>query len=183
MTIRNPPRMATSILKRFAGAPDEPLVGDLFEEYQRRRSALWYWFQVIAAIGVGAWHDLRRHKLVAVGAILTGAAIVDVPFLILISTPAARLANVPIPVSIEIIAAQLLMMLAAMTGGFVVSRLFPLQRGVAVLSLALALVAEGAVLLPGLVGAPLTTLAGITLLYSLSAIVGGSVSPAPSRLA
>jgi hypothetical protein len=155
----------------------------LFEEYQRRRSPLWYWFQVIAAIGVGAWHDLRGHKLVAVGAMLTGAAIVDVPFLILISTPAARLANVPIPVSIEIIAAQLLMMLAAMTGGFVVSRLFPLQRGVAVLSLALALVAEGAVLLPGGWALLSRHSRGITLLYSLSAIVGGSVSPAPSRLA
>jgi hypothetical protein len=183
MTICDPPRMATSILKRFASAPDEPMVGDLFEEYQRRRSTLWYWFQVLAAIGVGAWHDLRPHKFVAVGAILTGAVIVDGPFLILISTPAARFASLPIPVSIKIIAAQLLMMLAAMTGGLVVSRLFPLHRGVAVLSLALALAAEGAVLLPRLLDAPLTAVAGITLLYSLLAIVGGSVSPGRSRLA
>jgi hypothetical protein len=167
--------MATSILKRFANTSDEPLVGDLFEEYQRRGSPLWYWVQVIAAIGVGAWHDLPRQKLVAIGAILTGTVIVGVPYLILISTPAARLASLPIPVSIEIIAAQLVMTLAAMTSGLVVSRLFPLRRGVAVLSLALALVVEGAVLLPR-PDAPLTTVAEMTLLYSLAAIVGGSLS-------
>jgi hypothetical protein len=183
MTIHQPPRLATSILKRLASATDEALVGDLFEEYQRRRSRLWYSYQVLTAIGVGAWHDLRTHRLVAIGAILVGVAIVDVPFLVLISTPAARLARLPIPVSIEIIAAQLLMMLAAMTGGWVVSRLFPLRRGVAVLSLALALVVEGAVLLPRLWDASLMAVAEMTLLYSLTAIVGGAVSPSRSRLA
>jgi len=183
MTIHQPPRMATSILKRLASPPDEALVGDLFEEYQRRRSSLWYWSQVIAAIAVGAWHDLPRHKLVAIGAILAGAVVVGVPFQVLISTPAARLANLPVPVSVQVIAAQLLMMLAAMTGGWVVSRLFPLHRGVAVLSLSLALVVEGAVLLPRLSDVSLTVVAQMTLLYSLTAIVGGSLSPPPSQSA
>jgi hypothetical protein len=168
--------MATSLLKRLASATDEALVGDLFEEYQRRRSPVWYWFQVIAAIGLGAWHDLPRHKLVAIGAILTGVVIVDVPFFFLISTPAARFANLPIPVWAQIIAAQLIMMLAAMTGGLVVSRLFPLRRGVAVLSLAVALVIQTAVLFSLLADARVTTIMEMALLYSLAAIVGGSVS-------
>ncbi len=44
-----PPRLAVYLLHRFL--PDnEPLVGDLLEEFDRRRSRAWFWKQAISAI-------------------------------------------------------------------------------------------------------------------------------------
>jgi hypothetical protein len=48
MTPRHPPRLAVLLLKRFAA--NEPLAGDLHEEYLAGRSSIWYWRQVIAAV-------------------------------------------------------------------------------------------------------------------------------------
>lgn len=49
MTNRRLPRLALALLERFV--PDsEPLAGDLVEEFAARRSALWLWWQVLAAI-------------------------------------------------------------------------------------------------------------------------------------
>jgi hypothetical protein len=46
-----PPAMATWILKHLVmGDRNEALEGDLLEEFQRRRSASWYWRQVLGAI-------------------------------------------------------------------------------------------------------------------------------------
>jgi hypothetical protein len=42
---------------------DGPLVGDLMEEYGRRRSALWLWRQVAVALATGAWSDLQRQPV------------------------------------------------------------------------------------------------------------------------
>ena len=52
MTGKQPPALATWILKRTARA-NEPLIGDLLEEYQRGRSAVWYWRQVLTTVIVG----------------------------------------------------------------------------------------------------------------------------------
>lgn len=66
MTPVQPPRMATWLLKRLASGPHrQSLAGDLVEQYQRRRSARWYWWQVLVAIVTGAIHDLRMHPIVA----------------------------------------------------------------------------------------------------------------------
>jgi len=47
----NPPTMATWMLKHLVlGDRNEALEGDLLEEFQRRRSASWYWRQVLGAI-------------------------------------------------------------------------------------------------------------------------------------
>jgi hypothetical protein len=46
---RRPPRLALALVARFV--PDgEPLIGDLQEEYERRRSRLWLWSQSLAAV-------------------------------------------------------------------------------------------------------------------------------------
>jgi hypothetical protein len=46
-----PPTLATWMLKHLVlGDRNEALEGDLLEEFQRRRSASWYWRQVIGAI-------------------------------------------------------------------------------------------------------------------------------------
>ena len=51
MTARRPPRMARWLVEHFASSYQrEALVGDLFEEYQRGRSRLWYWRQVGLAV-------------------------------------------------------------------------------------------------------------------------------------
>ncbi len=49
MTSIAPPRIAAYLLKRFL-LHDEALVGDLFEEFGRRRSRRWLWRQVVAAV-------------------------------------------------------------------------------------------------------------------------------------
>ena len=52
MTRPPTPRLALAVLERFV--PDgRSLAGDLSEEFQRRRSRTWLWWQVLAAIAVG----------------------------------------------------------------------------------------------------------------------------------
>src|SRR5262245_110483 len=139
MTIHRPPRLAAWFLKRLgATAVEEALIGDLLEEYQARRSPVWYWRQVAAAIVVGALRDLRHHPAVPIGAIVTGLLIIGTPVFLLISTSAAALSNVPLPVPVEIIA-QLIIVGAALLSGWIVSRLFGAHRAIAVLSLAAAI--------------------------------------------
>lgn len=51
MTAQEPPRLAVYLLHRFCS--NEPLAGDLIEEFAVRRSRLWFWSQVVVAIVVG----------------------------------------------------------------------------------------------------------------------------------
>jgi hypothetical protein len=51
MTTREPPRFALALLERLV--PDSAfLAGDLTEEYQRRQSRCWLWWEVLAAIAI-----------------------------------------------------------------------------------------------------------------------------------
>jgi hypothetical protein len=73
LTISQPPRFAGRLLKRLVPGQDhDVLIGDLNEEYQRGRSTTWYLLQILAAIVVGTWRDLRANPLVAVRAAVTG---------------------------------------------------------------------------------------------------------------
>jgi hypothetical protein len=73
VTIDRPPRFAGRLLKRLVPGQDhDVLLGDLNEEYQRGRSKTWYFLQILAAIVVGSWKDLRAHKIVAARAVATG---------------------------------------------------------------------------------------------------------------
>jgi hypothetical protein len=56
MTSKEPPRLALALLHRF-GPDNEALAGDLVEEFQRRRSRLWLWRQVIAAIAIATFRS------------------------------------------------------------------------------------------------------------------------------
>jgi hypothetical protein len=54
------------------GPSDEALTGDLVEGYRSHRSRVWYWREVIAAIVVGAFTEVRTHKFLASRAIAIG---------------------------------------------------------------------------------------------------------------
>ena len=47
-----PPRLALALLSRFV-PEQEALIGDLLEEYELRRSRLWFWRQTLVALVVG----------------------------------------------------------------------------------------------------------------------------------
>src|SRR5262245_37734033 len=73
MTSKEPPRIATWILKHFGSGPNnDALMGDLAEEYQHKDSALWYWRQTLKAIPVSLFREIRSHKLIAARAMVTG---------------------------------------------------------------------------------------------------------------
>jgi hypothetical protein len=73
MTLRHPPQFAGRLLKRLVPAQDhDVLLGDLYEEYQRGRSVVWYWLQILAAIVVCWWRDVRNNPLVVTRAVITG---------------------------------------------------------------------------------------------------------------
>ena len=71
--MRQPPRIATWMLKHFGSGPDiETLLGDLAEQYQRNGNAMWYWRQALKAIPVSSFKEIRAHKWIAARALLTG---------------------------------------------------------------------------------------------------------------
>lgn len=176
MTIHQPPRLATWILKRFGSTSiDDALVGDLFETYQTRYSPFWYWQQVTAAIVVGACRDVWNHLPVAIGAIVIGLFVAAVPVWLLQNTSAALLSNVPLPVWTLTLAAWLIVFGSALLSGWLVSVLFRAHRAAAVLSLAAALVVVNTILISATDLGPLA-LGGVILLDVLAAVGGGSLS-------
>jgi hypothetical protein len=89
MTFRRPPVVASWLLAHLTN-PDEGLVGDLIEEYQRHAarawySRAWYWRQVAIAITVGFVRGVWTYKLETVQAVFTGFAAMGVFYRIAIS--------------------------------------------------------------------------------------------------
>src|SRR5262245_9430774 len=69
----NTPASGARLLKRLVPGEDhDVLLGDLCEEYQHGRAAIWYWMQIAAAIAVSAWKQTRTRKSVVLGAIAAG---------------------------------------------------------------------------------------------------------------
>jgi hypothetical protein len=76
-----PPAIASWLLRRFAPGPDtDALAGDLFEHYQRGRSARWYWREVVVAIVAGTWFEIRQHSLRMFGAVAAAWLVTAVLF-------------------------------------------------------------------------------------------------------
>jgi len=60
-----PQSAATWMLEHLTPGPrNEALVGDLLEEFRERRSAAWYWRQVLSAIAVGCSREILNHRTV-----------------------------------------------------------------------------------------------------------------------
>jgi hypothetical protein len=75
MRSSQPPKLATWILQRFASGRDkEPLLGDLVEEYNSGRSRSWFWRQMITAVLVDSYSQVRIHYVLAARAIAVGMA-------------------------------------------------------------------------------------------------------------
>jgi len=73
MTSKQPPRIATWMLKHFgSGANIDAVLGDLAEQYLQKDSAMWYWRQAMSAIPVSFFKEIRGHKRIAARALLTG---------------------------------------------------------------------------------------------------------------
>jgi hypothetical protein len=70
--MRHPPAFGNWLLEQLAS--QEPLVGDLTEEYARGRSRAWYWKELLVAVLVGGFEDIREHKLVTLRAVAVGWA-------------------------------------------------------------------------------------------------------------
>ena len=73
MRSNEPPRMAAWLLRHLGCSPNnDSVIGDLIEQYRQGRSGIWYWRQVLAAILVGAVHDLAAHKMLALRTLMVG---------------------------------------------------------------------------------------------------------------
>lgn len=76
MRTSHPPVVATWLLEHLrSGNGNEPLTGDLMEEYRHGRSGAWYWRQSLVAILVSFCKEVRAHPLFAMKALATGWAI------------------------------------------------------------------------------------------------------------
>lgn len=83
------------LLKRLLPTQDiDALLGDIAEE-SRRRSWLWYWSQVVAAIVVGSWREARKHPFLAVRAVAIGLATLTIYFSI--AAAIARVISLTLP--------------------------------------------------------------------------------------
>jgi len=76
--VTSPPRIATWLITRTV--IDEGIVGDLLEHWQRGRSRMWYWRQVLSAIIIQTHREVHAHKAITVRAILTGWMVLLVLF-------------------------------------------------------------------------------------------------------
>jgi len=91
------PRLAAALLHRFSA--DQALIGDLLEEYERRRSRVWLWRQMAAAVAVGLTgraRDTRLHRWKATnltaaprGSAVGGLGLLALAVLIMIVLPQA----------------------------------------------------------------------------------------------
>jgi hypothetical protein len=71
--IHDVPSFATWLLQTFATGPNnENLAGDIAERYAAGRSRFWYWRQVLAAIFVSLFREVRSNGLMAIRALVVG---------------------------------------------------------------------------------------------------------------
>jgi hypothetical protein len=76
MKSSQPPSLATWLLEHVvARGQNEALAGDLLEDYNRGRSAAWYWRQVLIAITVSFSKELRSRWTTIVFAVVISGAV------------------------------------------------------------------------------------------------------------
>jgi hypothetical protein len=84
MTLRQPLRFGSRLLKRLVPAQNhDALLGDIAEE-RPRRSRFWYCSQLLAIVVVAPWRDVRSHPLMALRAVATGCVTLAAYFAIVL---------------------------------------------------------------------------------------------------
>src|SRR5262249_1290257 len=79
--IHDAPSFATWLLQTFATGPNsENLAGDIAERYAAGRSRIWYWRQVLAAIFVSLFREVRSNGFMAIRALVVGWSLVFFSF-------------------------------------------------------------------------------------------------------
>src|SRR5262245_27412273 len=73
MMAKQPPRLASWMLKHFGSGPDtDAVLGDLAEQYLQKDSGAWYWRQALSAIAVGFFREVRGQRRIAARSLLMG---------------------------------------------------------------------------------------------------------------
>lgn len=65
-----PPALATWLLEHARFTTTDVIAGNLLEEFNKGRSAAWYWRQALVAIVAGCASEVRHHRVLAARAIL-----------------------------------------------------------------------------------------------------------------
>lgn len=75
-TLTAPHKVARWLLTHFGCSPNnDAVIGDLDERYRTRRSAPWYWRQVLTALTMSFFNEILSNKLLAILALLQGGAV------------------------------------------------------------------------------------------------------------
>jgi hypothetical protein len=95
MNLRPAPRIPTWILTLLCAASDrDEVIGDLTEQYQRGRGAIWYWHQALFVVFTGLYRQAAATRITVgagVSLILTAAAL-----WVILLTPIWRILLVPV---------------------------------------------------------------------------------------
>jgi hypothetical protein len=76
---RSQPSSLILALLRFVASENEPLAGDLAEEWRRGRSGVWFWRQMLGALVVTAWAAWRTRTDEPAGLCLVARTPLDRP--------------------------------------------------------------------------------------------------------
>jgi len=71
--MRQPHALGAWLIDRFV--LNEPLAGDLAEEYAHGRSQVWCWKQVVSAVVLDGFSDIRGHKWLSLRAVVLGGVL------------------------------------------------------------------------------------------------------------
>jgi len=182
-----PPALATWLLEqaRFS-TTDGVIAGDLLEEFNRGRSAAWYWRQVLVAIVVGCATEVRHHRGLAARAILITWAI-NYGALTFGREVMIKLFGHGLLAYHPQLAHWAICFLGGLASGLIVALLHRGYRNAMLLTGAAALLAWAlmaiVILKAGSLRHPLLQIAGATIVYYLVALtgfaIGGLFTPAP----
>jgi hypothetical protein len=100
---------------------DTALVGDLLEERELGRSAIWYWCQVLIAVWAAVWCPIRDHKVLALRAVATGFA-TEYVFIFAWKYLSPDGPDLPLVSIVSVIVNLSLVLLTQMAAGWVVAR-------------------------------------------------------------
>src|SRR6202008_4743928 len=144
MTPRQPPHLATLLIRHWTA--NDPLAGDLHEEYQAGRTDAWYWRQALAAV-VAEWRGMDIHELFAAKglfmqcvmlALISICAVFSVKLIGVVILDEAIMYTLIGPYGMRELSRLVLSFAVAVPTGVMIARLHERSRGSAVVAFATA---------------------------------------------